>query len=181
MLDGIVYKLCCKDATEFYIGSTKDLYKRRINHKTICNNVKGKLYNKKLYKYIRDNGGFDEFDFEILELGEYEDKYCMRDRERYFIETLKPTLNSDIPNRSEKEWRDNNTEKIKEQRKEHYQKNKKIINENNNKYYANNREKTNEKQREKITCKVCNSVITKRLLPQHIQTQKHLNNLNNTG
>ena len=179
MIDGVIYKLFSKNplASGFYIGSTKDLHNRQLNHKSCCNREKGKQYNFSVYKYIRDNGGFDEFDFEILELGEYQDKYCMRDRERYFIETLKPTLNSEIPNRTSKEHYQDNKEKKKKQRKEHYQDNKEYSKE----YYKKNEEKISKRRREKIECKVCNCMIMRTNKSGHNRTQKHIRNLNNTG
>tara|TARA_R110000822_G_scaffold239820_1_gene369501 strand:- start:5 stop:685 length:681 start_codon:yes stop_codon:yes gene_type:complete len=226
MLDGIVYKLCCKDADEFYIGSTIDFHKRQLKHKSCCNNVKGNDYNLKVYKYIRDNGGFDEWNFEILELGEYENKYLLYERERFFIEQNKPSLNHKIPNRTQKEYKKDNKEKINEKTKEYYQRNKEILckkqkeNYDNNKeiickkakeyyqknkerinerakehyqeyyqnskehkkeYYEKNKEKINERRKEKIKCEVCNCMIMRNSKSGHIQSQKHIRNLNNTG
>ena len=45
--NGIIYKLCCLDPniTEIYIGSTTNKYRRKQQHKGICNNVNGKKYN----------------------------------------------------------------------------------------------------------------------------------------
>ena len=183
MLDGIVYKLFCKDAdaTEFYIGSTKEFHRRQLNHKTLCNNEKRKNYNLKVYKYIRDNGGYDKFDYEILELGEYENKYQLQERERFFINTLKPTLNNYIPNRTLKEYYQDNKEIKKEYAKEYSDNNREKINKRQKEYRVNNREKINEKRKEKIECKVCNCMIMRTYKARHNRTQKHLNNLNNTG
>jgi hypothetical protein len=36
-----------------YVGSTENFIKRKSNHKTFCNNVNKKNYNKKLYQFIR--------------------------------------------------------------------------------------------------------------------------------
>ena len=150
MIGGIIYKLFCKDADEFYVGSTTKFHHRKIKHKTCCNNEKNKDYNIKVYKYIRDNGGYDKFDYEIVELGEYEDKNCMKDRERYFIETLKPSLNINTPNRTKKE------------------------------YYETHREEINEKMREKIECEICNCEINRDGLGKHKKTKKHIRNINNS-
>ena len=196
MLDGVVYKLFSKnpDDNEYYIGSTNNIHRRQKEHKSCCNNKNSSDYNKKVYKYIRENGGFDKFDFEILEIGEYEDKKLLHERERFFIEQNKPSLNNNIPNRTKEEWREVNKEnkkehyqKNKEHYKEHYQKNKEIINNRakehyqNNKekikeYYQKNKEKINEKKREKITCEVCNCVITNGVKARHNKSQRHLNN-----
>ena len=41
-----------------YIGSTTNFKQRKSAHKTCCNNEKGRKYNLKLYRMIRENGGF---------------------------------------------------------------------------------------------------------------------------
>jgi len=50
-----------------YVGSTSNMKQRRRNHKSDCFNANSPRYNLKLYKTIRDHGGFCEFKF--LELG----------------------------------------------------------------------------------------------------------------
>ena len=127
MIDGIIYKLFCKDADEFYIGSTTNFHQRKWQHKSSCNNVNTKDYNYPVYKYIRNNNGFNEWEFEILELGEYQDKNCMKNRERYFIETLKPSLNSNIPNRSLEEYLIEEYETLQANRKEYHETHKEEI------------------------------------------------------
>ena len=162
MIEGVVYKLFCKDLDGFYIGSSMNFHNRQQKHKYSWNDEKSKEYNKKLYKYIRDNGGFDEWNFEILEMGEYEDKYCMKDRERYFIETLIPTLNCAIPNRTNEEWREDNKDKVYNYKKKYADNNKKLIS---------NRRKIN------VLCNVCNCEVRKSGLPRHNRSLKHLNNI----
>ena len=58
-----IYKLCCLDPniTNLYIGSTCNFTRRKNQHKSRCNNVKDKAYNFYLYKFIRDNGGWDNW------------------------------------------------------------------------------------------------------------------------
>ena len=62
---GIIY--CIKQKEKGYdspinIGSTKDFNMRKGAHKTICHKS-----DIKLYQYIRENGGWDNF--EMLEIG----------------------------------------------------------------------------------------------------------------
>jgi len=90
---GIVYKLCCDNVNEFYIGSSFDMKLRKYKHKNNCNNSKQKKYNYKVYKYIRDNGGFDNWKFEILVEKEFENKTALHIKEQECIGLLKPTLN----------------------------------------------------------------------------------------
>ena len=89
--DYTFYKIY-KDGCESYIGSTVNLHKRKIKHKSNCNNQKSKKYNFPVYKHIRENGGYNTFEFEILD-GRF---CCKRDAEIYegeLIKIHKSTLN----------------------------------------------------------------------------------------
>ena len=59
----VIYVIKCKDdnITEEYIGSTTNFTKRKCQHKNACNNEKNKTYNELKYKFIRDNGGWDNW------------------------------------------------------------------------------------------------------------------------
>lgn len=81
-----VYLISQKNKNAFYIGSSKNCRTRFSMHKYNTNNPSAKDYNCPLYKYIRDNGGLDNFSFIILEeLGNIETK-DLRVREQFFIE-----------------------------------------------------------------------------------------------
>ena len=49
-----------------YVGSSSNMKQRRRAHKSDCYNPNSPRYNLKLYKTIRDHGGFCEFKFLIL-------------------------------------------------------------------------------------------------------------------
>ena len=121
---GYIYKLVCSDPTitEFYIGSTKSIRGRKNAHKTSCNNENDIHYNIPVYKYIRENGGFDNWIMIVIEEYEYEKKFELHSRERYYIEQLKPSLNRLIPTRTYAEWKQDNKEIISEKAKAHYKK-----------------------------------------------------------
>ncbi len=91
---GVVYKLCCDGIDDFYIGSSFDMKERKRLHKFVCNNTKRHEYNYKVYQYIRENGGFDNWKFEILVEKEFENKTDLHIKEQECIKLLKPTLNS---------------------------------------------------------------------------------------
>mgnify|MGYP003130430294 FL=1 len=57
------------DTKEYYIGSTYDFKGRCIQHKSNCNNENNKKYNLKVYKYIRENCGWNEWT--IIKLYDY--------------------------------------------------------------------------------------------------------------
>ena len=156
----IIYLIKCRDSEikEQYVGSTNNLKQRIYSHKSNCNNSNSKRYNLKVYKYIREHGGFDDFVFEILEEIEFETKKEKLSIERYYMEELKTTLNMDKTGRTKKEYNKANKEKIKEQ---------------SNQYYKANKEKIREYQKIKMTCE-CGSTFIKKEKSRHYKTHKHI-------
>ena len=93
-----VYKLYNSDCSEFYIGSTKDMKHRKRCHKSRCNNPNSPGYNYPLYRYIRSNGGYETWSYEILEhIRNSINVIELRNLERKYIEELQPGLNIEIP------------------------------------------------------------------------------------
>lgn len=76
-----------------YIGSTTRFTSRKSHHKKNTNNKRSKSYHRRLYRYIRDNGGWENFIIEPLEIIECETRGEGLIREQYFIDLFKPTLN----------------------------------------------------------------------------------------
>ena len=160
----IIYKLCCKDITitDIYVGHTTDMRRRKSQHKTTCNNEKAKIYSYNVYKFIRENGGWDNWDMIEVERFEAIDGNDARKKERYWIEELKATLNNRVPSRTAKEWCEDN--------KEYYKNNIKVLLEYKKKYYENNTEKI----LEKVKCE-CGCVVCRTHLNRHLKTKKHIN------
>tara|TARA_R110000796_G_scaffold233827_1_gene352420 strand:+ start:72 stop:590 length:519 start_codon:yes stop_codon:yes gene_type:complete len=150
----IKHKLDCDDEN-IYIGSTYDLNDRISKHKSSCNNERDTNYNFKIYKYMRDNGGYDNFEYSILRLCEDEDKADRHKLEQSFIDVHRPTLNT-------KNAKGLNYEKMKKWKKEWYEANKDEINE--------------KKRTEKIECD-CGSIVGKNMFTRHKKTKKHLEHL----
>ena len=155
--NGVIYKIYCKDPliTDIYIGSTTDFKQRKGQHKSRCNNEKSPSYNMRVYKFIRENGEWDNWDSVVLEHYSCDSKFQLLKQERYFVELLKSSLNFEIPGRTskeysedtkeqEKKYREINKEKIKERQKEYYEKNK----EQKKEYYENNKEIINLRRKE---------------------------------
>jgi hypothetical protein len=179
-----IYKIYLNE--DVYVGSTTN-YNARINkHKSNCNNPNSKKYNYFIYQFIRDNGGWDKFNKKIITETDKTGKELL-ELERYYIETLKSNLNSQIPTRSNKDYREDNKDKIKEQKKkyyetnidkkkekdkQYYEKNKDKIKEQKKEYCDNNREKINKKQNEKIICDICNSIVSRVNLLRHQRSNK---------
>ena len=64
----IFYKLrhLSNNNLECYVGSTNDFMARKRAHRSVCHNPIRPEYNYKLYKYIRDNGGYDQWTYDII-------------------------------------------------------------------------------------------------------------------
>jgi hypothetical protein len=160
-----IYCLHNEDLPEYYVGHTVNLYHRWHSHKTDSKNK-----NSKVYKYIRNNGGADNFKMEVLD-EIYCDVYEARKLERYYVELLGATLNTEVPSRTLKEYhsyympnyyennkeklsdknkiyRENNKDKIAAKNKEWYENNKEHIYEKKKVYYENNKKQIAEKRKE---------------------------------
>ena len=205
-----IYKICCKDTsiTDIYVGSTTCMRRRKNQHKTNCNNEKRKAYNYNVYKFIREHGGWDNFDIVLVEKVNVNDGNELRKEERKWIEQLNATLNCSIPSRTRKEYKkeyyENNKDKIKDKSKENYENNKDKRAEKMKEYYENNKEKIleyhkeyhknnkeskkeyyeknkkliAEKLKQKVECPICNSIITKQHLKRHQKSKKCLESQN---
>ena len=98
-MKGYIYMIKCKDEniTDCYIGSTINLCSRKKSHKSVCKTPENKSYNFKVYKFIRDNGGFDNFEFVVLKEVEVNDKIELKQHEAEQYELFKPSLNCNNP------------------------------------------------------------------------------------
>ncbi len=129
-LNTVIYKISCKDIdiNDIYIGHTTDFKQRYRLHKSNCNVDTSKGYNYKIYKIIRENGGWNNWEMSIIENFPCENVDEARNRERYWIENESSNLNVTIPNRSKKEYskiyRIVHREEIAEKAKEYREKNK---------------------------------------------------------
>jgi hypothetical protein len=156
-----IYKIYCIDSEikECYIGSTEDFHTRCSEHKSRCNNTNSPKYNYKVYKYIRANGGWDNFIIKEIIDCEIEDRY---DCELYYFKLFNATLNSQFPKRNKKQYYNDNKQQMLEKVKE---------------YYLDNRQEISEKGKIKIECE-CGSKIRKSDISAHLKTIKHQNYIN---
>ena len=154
MKTGLIYKICIKDASidDCYIGSTYNtIYKRKGQHKAKYNNN----VDRPLYNTIRNNGGWDNWDFIIIDKLQFEDEFELRKKEREHIELIKPTLNKLIPTRTHDERKE--TDEFK---KYQIDKTKKW------------RENNQDKYKQKIICDICKTELLKWSMNRHIK-RKH--------
>ena len=147
----IMYKLVCNDLsiTECYVGHTTDMTKRKSQHKSCCNNEKCKQFNQQKYIFIRENGGWENWSMIMIEEYPCNNRVEAEKRERFWFEDLKSKLNMCRPHRTikekkehNKEYREENKDKINEQRKEYREANKDKINEYQRRRYALNKLKS---------------------------------------
>ena len=88
MRTGFIYEIKSNDKsiTGTYIGSCWNMKKRLKSHKDYCNNKNNKDYNYPLYRYIRENGGFDNFEMTIIDSSECEDELELHCAEQFYID-----------------------------------------------------------------------------------------------
>jgi hypothetical protein len=171
----IIYKIVCNDLsiTDLYIGSTTDFTKRKNSHKSRCNNVNSKSYNFNIYQKIRDNGGWCNWSMIQIEIFSCNNGNEARARERYWFENLNSKLNMVNPKRNDKEYYEDNKEKIKLNVKKWCDDNKDKVKEYRNEYYQKNKQI----YQEKYICECCNKEISLGSKIKHNKTFKHINNL----
>ena len=97
--NGIQYKIVCKDPaiTDCYNGSCTSFKDRKCAHKSMCNNQTSKNYNLKVYQFIREHGGWDNWTMIQLEESPCKNNQELRLREREIFDLLQPTLNMISP------------------------------------------------------------------------------------
>lgn len=97
-----------------YIGSTSNLARRKSDHLRACyNKDNAKLYNLKLYRTIRDNGGMSAFEIVNLETQENITKVEALKRERQLFDELETNMNQNRPHRTTEERQDYNRDYFK--------------------------------------------------------------------
>jgi hypothetical protein len=164
---GYIYKLVDNTNDNVYYGSTT----LRLNIRLNIHNNRYKLYleGKRSYmtsfEIIKNNN----YNMIYLEVVPFKDIYLLHERERWYIENM-PCVNKYIPNRSNKEWIEDNKEHFKninhkwqEENKEHF---KNIKHE-----WAISRK----------TCNICNYEVSNANWSAHIKTATHINNMTNNN
>jgi len=91
-----IYKLYCLDdnVKDFYIGYTTNIKGRMDVHRRVCLVNTHKSHNQKTYRIIRENGGWSNWNYEIIETFSCNNKEEAIEKEVYYFATLKPTMNT---------------------------------------------------------------------------------------
>ena len=154
----IIYKLVCKDSSikEIYIGHTTNFVQRKNSHKISCCNVESVNHNRYVYKFIRNNGGWENWSMIQIQVCNLKNKREAESREHFWIEELAATLNSnkpfamckENPQKYKHDWYEEKKDYILEKAKEHYESNKEQKIEYQTQYAKENKEKVKEYQTE---------------------------------
>ncbi len=135
----IIYKIVCRDLgiTNCYVGQTTDFANRKHGHKCFC-----KTSSFYVYQFIREHGGWENWDMIMVEQYPCTNLVEAGARERYWIEQLNADLNQFQPpsglSKSEyqKQYQIKNTEQIAEYMKQYNIDNRDKILEQKKLYYA---------------------------------------------
>ena len=160
----IIYKIQHKELNELlYIGSTTHFRNRKTCHKSDCYNTKRKCYNYKLYKTIRENGGWDMFNMILVKEYPCDNKRQAEAEEDKCIREMKASLNmirafmspeekkeqkAEYHQQYDPGYRLKNQDKIKEYIREYRLENKDKLKEKCREYRLENKDKLKEKSRE---------------------------------
>ncbi len=168
---GKIYKITNDLNDDIYVGSTCDtLVKRFIYHKSDSKKEIEQI--RPLYKLMHEIG-FQRFRIQLIEDYPCEDLYQLRQREGYWIRQI-GTLNQRIESRTDKEYHQDNKDKINLRHREHWKDVKDVTNEKRREKYEENKEKI----RVRIICE-CGAEICKRDKAKHERTKKHIALINN--
>jgi hypothetical protein len=166
--NGKIYKLVNTEGTLAYIGSTcQTLAKRKANHHSDYKSWKNGRQN-----YITSFKIFDDDEegcqIVLLESFPCDSKIELEKRERHYIETIE-CINKYRPTRSDKEYYEDNKDKIKK----YYEDNKDKIQEIQKQYREDNKDKLQQYKNEKHHC-VCGGKYTTSSKAKHFKTKRHL-------
>jgi len=152
-----IYHIKSMDGVVHYVGSTSNMNSRKSSHKYNCSHENNKNYNLDIYQYIRNNGGFDNFEIiPIRKLENVSNKNDLLIAERTEMEKYTGLKNMRGSYQTNEEhlqqislWQKNNPEKHNQYSKKYYESNKEYYTEYNRKWREANKEKINEKRRQK--------------------------------
>ncbi len=180
----VIYKIQHLENEELlYVGSTTNFIKRKQQHKCCYNTPSNKSYNFKVYKMIRDNGGWTQFTIIIIKEFPCNTKTELLIEEDRMMRELKSNMNNrrafttdeekkELQKELQKELYEVNKEIILEKQKVYRGANKDKIKERNKLYIENNKITIKERKKEKFVCECgSNSCIDHKA--RHLNSLKH--------
>jgi len=165
----IIYKITCKDPNihDVYVGHTVNFVQRKKAHRRASINSSSPSHNCKVYKVIRNNGGWNNWSMDIVAFYKCKDLSEARQKEQEHFVALNATLNSIEPFPSKPVNRVNRVKRvIPVKRVRPVRVNKSTYNQNI---------QTSNRHSKIFNCEPCKFVTTcKRDYERHILTEKHL-------
>ena len=177
----LFYKISCKDISvkDLYVGHTTNFVQRKNAHKRACTSEKDANYNVKVYKTIRTNGGWDNWNMEIIGYKNCENLSEARMVEQSYYESLKANLNSIPPMRNKTiiartalptSDKDRYCNKCKVHFETDYQLNQHL----NTKKHKNNSNNPDDDSNKAFNCTICNYKCNKKSdYDKHLKTRRH--------
>jgi hypothetical protein len=162
----VIYKIQHNDdETLLYVGSTTNFNNRKSQHKNSCKNERDKQHHLKVYKMIRENGGWDCFSMTKIEDYPCENGRDAEAREDQLMRELKANMNSvrafltpeeklELHQRCQLNWRERNRE-----------------------YEVQRVMRWREETDTRVYCEACDIDFFHRHLNAHRQTDRHNNNI----
>jgi hypothetical protein len=126
---------------DLYVGHTTNFRLRKNNHKSDCNNENRTNYNSRVYTFIRENGGWKNWDMIVIHRQSCIDVNDAKAVERGYIESLPAILNCNIPSTYIQAYRTGNKDDQREYNQSYYARNKEEILIDQGDYYNLNRER----------------------------------------
>jgi hypothetical protein len=167
-----IYTIRSYQTDKYYIGSTCDaLHKRLYGHRR---DYKSYLNDKHQFVSSFDIIKYEDSYIELLEDYKCENRNELTKREGELIRKYKDDIvNCRIEGRTDKEYREDNKNKIKEQHKKHYEDNKDKI----KKYYDDNKIKINTRYTKLYDCLCGKTQLQSGTKSRHIKSKFHLDNI----
>ena len=161
--EGKIYKIVDVAYTKCYVGSTREtLSQRMARHREKYNSyIKGKGKFTTSFNLF-DEFGVDNCKIELIENYPCQNKDELRRKEGHFIKNT-DCVNKLIAGRTDKEYRQDNREKILEQKREDYEQNKQRWKD----YYEANKEQIIARQQTLVECPVCGAQVQKGYVKIH--------------
>ena len=154
---------------EIYIGSTtQPLSKRFQKHRgSIINCKRQRLLYDKMLEFGKDN-----FYIELVEEYPCENIEQLNRREGEMIREMKSTLNKQVAGRTINEWREDNKDYLREDKRLYHLQNKDRFNDRSRKWHEDNREKANTYKAKVMECP-CGVSYTQSHKSRHLKSKYH--------
>ena len=145
----VIYKIVNYDDLNLcYVGHTTNFTKRKQEHKRTCTNDFYKGHQRKLYKMIRENGGWENF--QMIFICDYpcsNKRDAEKEEDRYMLE-LKSNMNDQRAFHTNQEYRLENVHLKKEYDKSYREDNKEMLNLKSKKYREDNKDIISQKAKD---------------------------------